>query len=133
MVVWEYAADDAAQAVQAHAQFVHALREVPLECGDLGAEIVFGELVSNVVKHAPGPISMTFEVDTDHAFLRVRDCGPGFIPHIAVPADLFAETGRGLFLAQQFCTELKVEISSRAGTCVSAVLPLRHPAASSST
>lgn len=126
MVVWEYAADDAAQAVQAHSQFRDALRKVPLECGDLGAEIVFGELVSNVVKHAPGPISMTFEVGTEHAFLHVRDCGPGFVPRITVPTDLFAETGRGLSLAHQFCSELRVEISSREGTCVSAVLQLRR-------
>lgn len=124
MVVWEYVADDASRALEARAQFAHAVRKMPLPCGDVGAEIVFSELVSNVVKHAPGPISVKLELSGDEAFLRVYDCGPGFLPHIAVPTDLYSETGRGLFLAQQFCSELKVEIGTKHGTCVSAVFAL---------
>ncbi|MFN2450048.1 MAG: ATP-binding protein [Candidatus Baltobacteraceae bacterium] len=124
VVLWEYACEDAVQALTARPAFVDALREAPLQCGEIGAEIIFNELVSNVVKHAPGPIAVKFEVGPERAFLRVYDSGPGFLPHVAVPADLFSESGRGLFLAQEFCSELLVEISSKAGTCVSAVFSL---------
>ncbi len=124
VIVWEYAADDASRALEVRAQFAHAVRTMALACGDVGAEIVFSELVSNVVKHAPGPISVKLELRDDEAFLRVYDCGPGFLPHIAVPTDLYSESGRGLFLALQFCSELKVEIGTKHGTCVIAVFAL---------
>lgn len=124
VLVWEFAADDASDALEVRTQFADAVRETPLRCGDVGAEIIFCELVSNVVKHAPGPISVKFEVGVELAFLRVWDCGPGFVPRVAIPTDLFCESGRGLFLAQQFCSELKVEIGTKAGTCVSAVFAL---------
>ncbi len=124
VVVWEYAAQDAAQALKERPAFVDALRTAPVPCGETAAEIVFSELVSNVVKHAPGPIAVKYEVGTHQAFLRVYDRGPGFLMHLAVPADLFAESGRGLCLAHEFCSELKVEMSSRLGTCVSAVFAL---------
>ncbi|HEV3153196.1 MAG TPA: ATP-binding protein [Candidatus Baltobacteraceae bacterium] len=124
MVVWEYAAEDAAQALHARPEFLRALRATSVACTETAAEIVFNELVSNVVKHAPGPIAVKFEVGSRQAFLRVYDCGPGFLMHLAVPTDLFAESGRGLFLANEFCSELKVETSSRTGTCVSAVFAL---------
>jgi len=124
VVVWEYAADDAAQALQARPEFLAALRAASVPCAETAAELVFSELVSNVVKHAPGPIAVKFEVGSDQAFLRVFDRGPGFLLHLSVPTDLFAESGRGLFLANEFCSELKVETSSKAGTCVSAVFAL---------
>jgi anti-sigma regulatory factor (Ser/Thr protein kinase) len=124
VVVWEYAAEDAALALQARPDFLDALRAASVACTETAAEIVFSELVSNVVKHAPGPIAVKFEIGTDQAFLRVYDRGPGFLLRLAVPTDLFAENGRGLFLAHEFCSELKVETSSKAGTCVSAVFAL---------
>jgi hypothetical protein len=55
------------------------------------------------------------------ALLRVHDAGPGFLPHVALPTDLLAESGRDLVLVQEFCSELRVEISSRSGTWVTAV------------
>lgn len=124
MVVWEYAADDAKMALEARANFCDALRNVPLDCDGTCVEVIFSELVSNVIKHAPGPIAVTFEMIDERAFLRVCDRGPGFVPHITVPTDLLAEGGRGLLLVQHFCNELKVEISNKAGTCVSAVFVL---------
>ena len=126
VLVWEYAADDAAQALQMRPAFLDALRRAPLACGSIGAEIVFSELVSNVIKHAPGSIEIKLEISADEALLHVYDHGPGFMLQVAMPTDLFAESGRGLFLAQEFCSELKVEISSKAGTCVSAVFPIAH-------
>jgi anti-sigma regulatory factor (Ser/Thr protein kinase) len=119
--VWRYRADDAVHALPIREQFAEALAGLAPECAALGAEIVFSELVSNVVKHAPGPIDVEFEVLDGRALLHVRDEGPGFLPHPSVPTDLFAESGRGLVLVQEFCTELRVQISSLGGTCVTAV------------
>src|SRR5579862_5765040 len=62
VVVWEYAAEDASQALHARPEFLRALRATSVACTETAAEIVFNELVSNVVKHAPGPISVKFEV-----------------------------------------------------------------------
>lgn len=120
-VVWQYAAEHAVDALEARLAFVEAFRGTSLPCDDIGAEIVFSELVSNVVKHAPGPIVISFEASADRAYLRVYDRGPGFRLHPAIPLDLYAESGRGLFLAREFCSELHVAPSSILGKCVSAV------------
>lgn len=119
--VWEFAAEDAVEALQARAEFLEVVRVTPLASAQTAIELVFSELVSNVVKHAPGAIALAFEVGMRRAVLRVYDGGAGFLLRLSVPSDSFAESGRGLFLAHEFCSELKVETSSRGGTCVSAI------------
>ena len=67
------------------------------------AELAFGELIGNVVRHAPGPIEISLTFVAGDAVLSVRDRGPGFEPHsIRLPDEVYAEHGHGLFLVEAY-------------------------------
>jgi len=89
-----------------------------------GAEIIFGELVSNVVRHAPGPIQITARSDRrGRMTLNVFDTGPAFKLAPALPALLLSESGRGLYVVSQLCSQLS-SIRTEVGNKVSAILPV---------
>jgi anti-sigma regulatory factor (Ser/Thr protein kinase) len=111
MSAWTFASEDARTAIDARTQFVEFLRSIG--SGDdlvYKAELVFGELLGNVVRHAPGPVEISFDLDSDAAVLHVIDSGPEFpvaSPHL--PDDVLSELGRGLFIVQQLATHVRVE------------------------
>jgi anti-sigma regulatory factor (Ser/Thr protein kinase) len=89
-----------------------------------GAEIIFGELVANVVRHAPGPIQITARSDSRGSVtLNVFDTGPAFKIAPALPASLSSESGRGLYVISQLCAHLS-SIRTEIGNKVSVVLPV---------
>jgi anti-sigma regulatory factor (Ser/Thr protein kinase) len=63
------------------------------------SELVFGELFSNVVRHAPGAVHVCLIGTSAGAELVVTDTGSGF-PATIGSADQLAETGRGLHLVR---------------------------------
>jgi len=108
---WMFASEDARTAVDARTQFVEFLRSIGT--GDelvYKAELVFGELLGNVVRHAPGPVEISFDFDSGTGILHVIDSGPEF-PLTArhLPDDVLSELGRGLFIVQQLATDVRVE------------------------
>jgi anti-sigma regulatory factor (Ser/Thr protein kinase) len=111
MHAWMFASEDARTAVDARTQFVEFLRSIGT--GDelvYKAELVFGELLGNVVRHAPGPVEISFDLGSGAAILHVIDSGPEFPvnqPHL--PDDVLSELGRGLFIVQQLATDVRVE------------------------
>jgi len=100
---WHFECDDAGGAGDARFAFVAHLARRKLEPGLVTtAELIFGELVSNVVRHAPGPIEIELIERAERLLLAVRDRGPGFqLETIALPQDPFSEGGRGLYLMSQ--------------------------------
>lgn len=74
------------------------------------AELVFGELIGNVVRHAKSGCDA--EIAIDHGgprtVLHVLDRGAGFHHISRLPPDPYAETGRGLFLIAALTGELTV-------------------------
>ena len=89
-----------------------------------GAEIIFGELVANVVQHAPGPIQITARSDRrGRVTLNVFDTGPAFKVAPALPASLLSESGRGLYVVSQLGMRLS-SIRTEIGNKVSAILPV---------
>jgi anti-sigma regulatory factor (Ser/Thr protein kinase) len=89
------------------------------------AAMVFGELVGNVVRHAPGPIAIDLSWDRGVAVLRVRDSGPGFEWDGAVSLpDPMAESGRGLYIVYTVSQTMKVSRPPGGGTEVMAWLPI---------
>jgi len=126
-VRWAFQADDATAAHDARTAFVAYLRSRASADSDLdAAELIFGELVGNVVKHAPGPITIELVWDSESPTLRIADRGPGFDLRTMLPADLMAEGGRGLFLATTFGADLRVAKVAEGGSRVSAILPVRR-------
>jgi anti-sigma regulatory factor (Ser/Thr protein kinase) len=73
-----------------------------------GAELIFGELLGNVARHAPGAIDVRLRWNGLVAILEVGDSGPGYaINDVHLPGD-FAESRRGLFLVAAFGRDLRV-------------------------
>ena len=125
---WSFAAAEAAQAEFIRPAFMSYLRARGTDGADYGsAELIFGELIGNVVRHAPGPIAVTVRWNEDAPVLVVADRGPGFFRlHSTLPDALFSESGRGLFLVSAFGNDLVVEQNPTGGSRVSIVLPIRR-------
>ncbi len=106
---WVFRADDARSAEDARAGFVAFLktRGVP-DANYAAAELVFGELIGNVVRHAPGPITIELDWEKDDPVLHVIDRGRAFDVHAALPEDMLSESGRGLFLVSVLTDDFAV-------------------------
>jgi anti-sigma regulatory factor (Ser/Thr protein kinase) len=124
---WSFDAENARAAQDARAEFVHYLRSQINDGFSISAaELVFGELIGNVVRHAPGAIDIDLDWSQEHPVLHVIDRGPAFEPGSALPSDLLSESGRGLYIVRRLASNLKVEHVPGYGNHVTAELPLRR-------
>ncbi len=134
--VWHFDSADAHQAGRTRREFVERLHAVGLGADDTSAaELVFGELLGNVVRYAPGSITAILDVSCSAAVLHVLDDGRGFEFRPRLPVDLLSERGRGLFLVTAFAEELSVERRRGGGSHARAVLAggTRHATAEGSS
>ena len=123
---WSFDARDAMSAHGARSAFVAALRAEGTADGDyLGSEVIFGELIGNVVRHAPGPIDVTLEWSDLEPVLHVIDRGPGFVRLPALP-DTMSESGRGLFIVDALAREFIAKPIPGRGTHVTVRLPVKR-------
>ncbi|HEY8313845.1 MAG TPA: ATP-binding protein [Candidatus Baltobacteraceae bacterium] len=123
-MIWNFDSHDASEALSVRQDFMTALRAQSRARIDVfAAELIFSELVGNVVRHAPGPIRVSLDFDGDDAVLEVHDEGPGFVLAPTLPASLDSEGGRGLFIVAELAKEIRVEMRNRDGVSVCAVLP----------
>jgi len=107
---WSFDAENAQAAHDARAQFIAALRENAEPDFDFdAAELVFGELIGNVVRHAPGPIDVQLDWSPSGPVLHVTDRGKGFIRDAMLPADPLSESGRGLYIISQLTRGARIE------------------------
>lgn len=82
------------------------------------AELAFGELIANAVRHAPGPVIARCRIAPGgSAMIELDDAGSGFTPP-PNGADLFAETGRGLALLRQLTGDVVVASAPGGGASV---------------
>jgi len=123
---WRFESRDAHGAYRARRDLIAHLRDRATDDSDIdAAALVYGELVGNVVRHAPGPIAVALEWHAGIAVLKVRDHGPGFdIRSVAAP-DPLAESGRGLFIVRSIAQFLRV-VRRESGTEAVAWLPVRR-------
>jgi anti-sigma regulatory factor (Ser/Thr protein kinase) len=91
-----------------------------------GAELVASELISNAVRHAPGPAWVHVDWTDREPVLEVHDLGPGFELRTELPADPSAPSGRGLAIAAIIALELTVVAKAAGGSKVSARLPVHR-------
>jgi HD-GYP domain-containing protein (c-di-GMP phosphodiesterase class II) len=120
---FDFTIDDASVARNARLLFVEYLRAWSGPSSDIyAAEVIFGELTSNVVQHAPGPLTARVYWLNGSAVLEVWDNGPGYAPHVSFP-DSDSESHRGLILVAALGGHLQVD--RREGrTVTSVVLPV---------
>ncbi|MGZ3509839.1 MAG: ATP-binding protein [Vulcanimicrobiaceae bacterium] len=120
---WLLRSDDEATAHRIKQEFVTALIEFGGDEQDyFESELIFGELLGNVVRHAPGRAFVTLEFTGNIAVLCVHDEGSGFRPAAVLPsAD--SESGRGLYIVSQLSQAVVVNTDPE-GTSVCATLPV---------
>jgi PAS domain S-box-containing protein len=123
---WSFDARDAMSAHGARSSFVAALRAEGTDDGDyLGSEVIFGELIGNVVRHAPGPIDVTLDWSGHEPVLHVIDRGPGFV-RLPVLPDTMSESGRGLYIIDTLAREFIAAPIPGRGTHVTVRLPVER-------
>jgi len=122
---WHFRSDDANDALSKRRPFAEFLRaRCTPESDWQAAEIVYGELVANVVKHAPGPIEIMLRSDSRGTVtIEVFDTATRFRIARAVEPPLYSESGRGLHITWQLCGNLSRTKTPNGGK-VSVVLPV---------
>jgi anti-sigma regulatory factor (Ser/Thr protein kinase) len=127
---WQFDVRDGDAAGSVRRKFVTSLEShnfAPDACTN--AELVFGELIGNVLRHANH--SSDVEVALNHggsdSVLHVLDHGAGFNHISRLPRDPYAEDGRGLFLIAALTDDFTVSERPDGGSHARAVL-LRHAA-----
>jgi anti-sigma regulatory factor (Ser/Thr protein kinase) len=97
------------------AQRVRRELDAELQAADFDAErrvqveLVLSELLGNALRYAPGTIELILEHAPDGVVLHLLDRGPGYRVNPHLPADLYSEFGRGLFLIANTATRFVVE------------------------
>lgn len=86
------------------------------------AELIFGELIANVARHAPGPVDVRIRWSRGHAILEVIDRGPGYELTPTLPDD-DSESKRGLFIVNVLAESVTVDRRD-ANTVTTVVLPV---------
>lgn len=121
---WSFDAENAQAAQEARGEFIATLRS-QARSGDLtAAELIFGELIGNVVRHAPGPIEIQLEWSGEHPVLHVTDRGTGFDRTPSLPEDILKESGRGLYIIETLSKSLNIEYVPGYGTHAAVALPV---------
>jgi anti-sigma regulatory factor (Ser/Thr protein kinase) len=126
-LTWRFDSADVAAAQTARREFASFLAKGDVPEDELyAAELVFGELISNVVRYAPGPVAVTIDWTGTAPVLHVLDEGPGF-QHVArLPSDVYSERGRGLFLIASLTEDFHVARRADRGSHARAVLDVHR-------
>ncbi|HEY0393841.1 MAG TPA: ATP-binding protein [Candidatus Elarobacter sp.] len=126
-IVWKVE-DEADRVLRQRRAFRACLVSLSEPASDVdAAELIYGELVANTVRHAGGEVEARLEVHGgDPPVLVVRDHGPGLRVHPWAPRrDPYAESGRGLGLVELLARDVEVDTARGGGTVIRATLPVR--------
>jgi PAS domain S-box-containing protein len=122
---WRFDVRDGAAAAAVRGQFVASLEQQGF-CADdcAGAELIFSELIGNVVRHAgqAGPVDIAVDHGGAHSVLHVLDGGGGSYHIGRLPPDPYAENGRGLFLIAALAVDFAVSEGPEGGSHARVVL-----------
>jgi anti-sigma regulatory factor (Ser/Thr protein kinase) len=123
---WRFEAADARTAYSLRDDYMANLQRIcDAHSDDLSiCGVIFAELIGNAVRHAPGPLSVSLEFRGDDVILHVIDRGPGFTFKPSLPTDIWAESGRGLYLVSKLARNVEVERLPGVGGHISVLLPV---------
>ncbi len=94
-----------------------------------GALVAVSELLTNVLRHAPGPAWVHVDWSRSRARVDIHDLGPGFALDPRLPDDLMQPSGgRGLFIVSNVASWLTVAAKRAGGSTVSVELPVERAA-----
>ena len=87
------------------------------------AQMVFSELVGNVVRHAGTKVEVLLDCTQKSPVLHVLDRGVGFSLNTKLPVDAYEERGRGLFIVSRLVRDFSVALRGQSlGSHARAVL-----------
>jgi PAS domain S-box-containing protein len=120
---WTFDATDAGAASRTRHEIGSILRDGGMSGEDVtSAELVFAELIGNVLRHASRTVRVALDRNGEHAVLHVLDEGTGFEHNPRLPSDLLAERGRGLYIVSHLTEELSITRRTAGGSHMRAVL-----------
>jgi PAS domain S-box-containing protein len=120
---WSFRADDAATATEIRHDIARCLRDAGATANDADdAELVFGELLGNVVRHAAGHAEAALDLSAPHPVLHVLDRGSGFRFYPRLPQDALSESGRGLYITRAIARDVTVVPRPEGGSHARVVL-----------
>jgi PAS domain S-box-containing protein len=120
---WSFDANDARAAQAARVEFVARLAGEGIGTEQrLAYEIVFGEIVGNAARYTPGPLDLALRRDGSKLVLAALDRGPGFDWDAVLPANAWAESGRGLFLIDTLAGGVRTEYLAGYGSYLEVTL-----------
>ena len=121
---WTFNAGDGDAAHRVRYELSEELRTLRLKPNEVfAAEMVFSELIGNVVRHAGSDVEVLVDNSRTSPVLHVLDRGAGFSLNTKLPADAFEESGRGLFIVSQLVRDFTVAPrTAAAGSHARAVL-----------
>jgi PAS domain S-box-containing protein len=120
---WTFDCEDKFAAREVHHAFVASL--VAGGANDdqtRDAEVVFSELLGNVVRHARGVCDIVLDATGTLPVLSILDHGRGMTYAAHLPADAFAESGRGLYIVRALTADFNASRRPGGGTHARAVL-----------
>jgi serine phosphatase RsbU (regulator of sigma subunit)/anti-sigma regulatory factor (Ser/Thr protein kinase)/CHASE3 domain sensor protein len=125
---WKFDTADLTTAQRTRALFAAVLADAGMLDDDVfSAELIFGELLSNAVRYAPGTIEVVLDWSGGStAIVHFLDRGPGFVVIPRLPTDLLSERGRGLFLVWSLSDDFNVTKRTDGGSHVRVVLTPRR-------
>jgi anti-sigma regulatory factor (Ser/Thr protein kinase) len=115
---------DRAAAADARTLFIESLEQRSFDADQCAnAELIFCELIGNVVRHAHAPeVAIAVDHGGRYSVLHVIDRGSGFHHISRLPPDPFAENGRGLFLIAALSIDFTVSERPDGGSHARVVL-----------
>lgn len=120
---WRIPRGDFAEVARSRAEFSDFLRiHTEPESRLNSAELIYGEVVANAVRHAVSVATVTLLLDRAVRLLVADDGASGRLP-TAEAASYNAETGRGLYIVSELARELHFQRLAP-GLLVTVVLPV---------
>ncbi len=120
---WTFPANDAAMGMSIRREVGTMLQRFGATSAQAAdAELIFGELLGNVVRHTDSSVEAWLDLTGDAPVLHVLDRGPGFTFYARLPKDSLSESGRGLYITTMLAHDVSVvprrDGGSRAGRVI---------------
>ena len=127
---WSFQSSDAYSAHASRHEMIRFMRAFTASPDELfRAELILGEVLANTVEHAPGRVDVEIDWTATNPTVTVLDTGPGLSRRPTdLPADAFAEHGRGLFIIASLAQQVQVESRPGRGTRLRITLPVSRKA-----
>jgi anti-sigma regulatory factor (Ser/Thr protein kinase) len=127
---WQFETANEIYPSSLHAEIMALLRREGAADSDFdSAELIYGELISNLIRHARGRVTVRVDWSAEFPTLSVSDEQRYAAPAISLPSDPMAESGRGLFIVKTLAKEFTLRDDGSSGSAACAILPVkRRPA-----